>query len=164
VSILTKDTLVLATGLSLRWASNHSFDYVLYPVVLLWLGNNLGGVVLTVLATILNVLVIKAYDWSKVDWFWIEKIKHAGELKGHEGWKAHFFNFVQKNKILTFLILCLDDPVTVTLYFREGSYRYNGMSKRDWKIFLAANVVSNLYWIVGWVAIIGLFQKIWQLL
>jgi hypothetical protein len=53
-------------------------------------------------------------------------------------------------------VLCLDDPVTVTLYFREGSYQFNGLNSRDWRVFLAATLVSNMYWIAGWAGIIEL--------
>ena len=157
-----KNTLVFMIGLSLRWMINHGFDYVLYPIILVWLGNEDGAVVLTILATIINVLIIRVYDWSKTDWLLIEKIKHMGEREDHTGWKAHVFKFARKNKVLTFLVLCADDPVTVTLYFRKGSYQYNGMSARDWKIFIASNVVSNLYWVGGWVAAIELVKSLFE--
>ncbi len=149
-------------GLSMRWMINHGFDYVLYPIILVWLGNEDGAVVLTILATIINVLIIQVYDWSETDWLLIEKIKHMGEQEDHTGWKAHFFKFVRKNKVLTFLVLCADDPVTVTLYFRKGSYQYNGMSTRDWKIFIASNIVSNLYWVGGWVFAIELLKNLFK--
>ena len=49
---------------------------------------------------------------------------------------------------IVFLILCIDDPVTVVLFFRKE--QYGGMGRRDWIIFLLATLVANLYWIVGW--------------
>lgn len=157
---LVQDTALLSSGLFLRAVINHGFDYVLYPVVLLWLGNLYGGIVLTILAVVVNIAIIKAYDWSKTDWLLIERLKKNRDSDMHEGWKGGFFRFLRRNNVLAFLILCIDDPVTVTLYFRKGHYEYNGMTKRDWYIFIAANIVSNLYWIIGWVAIIELFRLI----
>lgn len=160
---LAKDTATLSAGLFMRAVINHGFDYVLYPVVLLWLGNTIGGIVLTILAVIINIAIIKAYDWSKTDWLLIEKLKDLRDRDDHSGWKAHLFSIIRKNKVAMFFILCIDDPVTVTLYFRKGSYQYNGMTKSDWGIFILSNIVSNFYWIVGWVLIIELVKKVLQL-
>ncbi len=40
------------------------------------------------------------------------------------------------------------DAFIITLYMRNGAYKYNGFSLRDWKIFLTATVVGNVYWAV----------------
>ena len=50
-----------------------------------------------------------------------------------------------------FLVLCLDDPTTVTLCFRRG--KYSGMERRDYILFILATIVSNLYWILGILAV-----------
>jgi hypothetical protein len=150
----------LSAGLIMRWVINHGFDYILYPVVLVWLGNTIGGTVLTILATIINIYLIKAYDWSKTDWFLIEKLKLTIENNTYTGWKHKLLNLFKQNRITVFFILCLDDPITVTLYFRKGSYKYNGMSLHDWKVFILANIVSNFYWIVGWAFIIELIATL----
>lgn len=42
----------------------------------------------------------------------------------------------------------LFDPLIIVLYMRNGSNKYNWLSRRDWKIFLTATVVGNLYWAV----------------
>lgn len=151
-------------GVLIRWVVNHWFDYLLYPVVLAWLGSVWGGIALIVLAGVINIGLIRAYDWSKTDWLLIEKIKHLGEqIESEEDvglpkWLVKILKHTRKRPVLTFFALCVDDPVTVALYFRKGSYQFNGMSRRDWYIFLAANVVSNFYWIVGWSAIIKGFR------
>lgn len=150
----SKNALTLIAGVAMKRAITWPFDYVLYPAVLLWLGNVIGGLVMIVLATLYNVLLIKAYDWSKTDWLLIEKIKQSQNDEDAKGWMMWLLKRVKEQKVLTFLILSLDDPVTVTLYFRKGSYQYNGMSSFDWKIFLLSSVVSNVYWIIGWAAII----------
>ncbi len=148
-----KYAILLATGLVLRNAINYPFDYVVYPIVLAWLGSVIGGIVLLFLGLFINILIIRAYDWSKTDWFLIEKLKSVQD-SDEKTLFVRLLQFFRRSKVLTFLILCLDDPVTVTLYFRKGNYRYNGMTAYDWKIFLLSNVFSNLYWIVGWSLVI----------
>lgn len=161
---IKKDAPIFAMGVAIRWIVNHWFDYLLYPVVLAWLGSVNGGLALIVLGGVVNILLIRAYDWSKTDWFLIEKIKNVGEqteggdIEGVPRWFAWLLRHTRKRPTLMFFVLCIDDPITVTLYFRQGSYQFNGMSRKDWYIFLAANVVSNLYWIVGWTAVIEIVR------
>ncbi len=155
-----KAVLTFTTGFIMKGAINYPFDYLLYPSTILWLGSIIGGILMIGLSVIINILLIRAYDWSKVDWFLIEKIKSLDE-KSEGGFIIQTLKRVRNNKTLTFFVLCLDDPITVTLYFREGSYQYNGMSKRDWKIFIASTAVSNMYWIIGWTAILQVGIWVW---
>lgn len=151
-----RGTVKLAMGITIIRGLNYPFDYVLYPLVMLWLGNFTGGLLMIALSLLLNTVIIGLYDWSKVDWLLLEKIKHLQHQDVGQGWLVRALRLVSRNKVLTFLVLCLDDPVTVTLYFREGSYQFNGLNLRDWRIFLAATAVSNFYWIAGWAGIIEL--------
>lgn len=68
---------------------------------------------------------------------------------------------LRRSNVATFFVLCADDPVTCTLYFREG--KYNGLKKRDWGIFLAATVVSNIYWIIGIAVALRIAAWLWGL-
>lgn len=131
---------------------NYPFDFLLYPAMMIWLGNIWGGVVMTLLSIITNLLVIRAYDWSKTDWLCIEALKGLREKESTGKWKRFIGRILQKSDVVAFFVLCFDDPITVTLYLRHGSYQHNGMSRRDWKIFLSATIVANLYWIIGWTA------------
>jgi len=151
-----RGTVKLAMGITLIRGLNYPFDYILYPIVMLWLGNLTGGLLMVALSLLLNTAIIGLYDWSKVDWLLLEKVKHLQHQDVGQGWLVRALRLVSRNKALTFFVLCLDDPVTVTLYFREGSYRFNGLNSRDWRIFLAATVVSNMYWIAGWAGVIEL--------
>lgn len=152
-----KYAFLFATGLVLRNAIDYPFDYVVYPIVLAWLGSVKGGIVLLILGVFINVLIIRAYDWSKTDWFLIEKLKSLQE-DSQQTIFIRLLKFFRRSPIFTFLVLCLDDPVTVTLYFRKGNHMYNGMTAYDWKIFILANIISNLYWIVGWSLVIEFVQ------
>ncbi len=150
---------LLVSGLLLKRAINYPFDYVVYPIVIAWLGSIIGGIILTLIALVVNVFIIRAYDWSKTDWFLIEKLKSI-ENNTETTLFVRLLKFFRKNKVVTFLILCLDDPVTVTLYFRKGSHLYNGMSKEDWRNYFISSIIANVYWIIGWSLVIEIFRWI----
>jgi len=135
---VVKKGLTFGAGLLLKWGINYPFDFLLYPVVLIWLGNIWGGLVMTVLSVILNIIIIRAYDWSQTDWLLIETLKGLRENDSKSKWQHFFYTILNKSDILAFFILCFDDPITVTLYLRKGSAKYNGMAWRDWKIFFFA--------------------------
>ncbi len=152
-----------AFGLALKKGLEYGFDYVLYPTVLVMLGYVWGGVVMTVAAVTVNILIIRAYDWAKVDWLFIEALKQARDGNAESLPKA----IARLKPILKLgdmpaliAISVIDDPVTAVLYLRKGSHQFNGMSRRDWKIFVAANVVANIYWTLGIVTVIELFKVI----
>jgi len=142
----------LVAGLMMKRLINWPLDYVLYPAMMLWLGNIRGSLVAIAIISMVNVCVIYAYDWAKTDWLLIETLKKFRDSSQKSGWRRHIASLMEKSDIIFFFVLCWDDPITVVLYFRHGSF--NGISSRDWKIFFAATVVANLYWIVLWTMVL----------
>lgn len=128
--------------------------------MMIWLGHVWGGIVMTMLSVLLNLLIITGYDWAKTDWLMIEALKQVRADKSAGRWRGFVGGLLRRGDVPAFFLLCLDDPITVTLYLRHGSYQYNGLSPRDWLIFVAATVVANFYWIVGWAAVIELARHI----
>ncbi len=53
-------------------------------------------------------------------------------------------------------------PFLVT-YMRHGAHQYNGLSKRDWWIFITSTVIGNVYWTLAVYMGITLVEKLWQL-
>jgi len=48
-----------------------------------------------------------------------------------------------------FLFLSLKwDPFITTAFMRAGTGQYDGMSRKDWKIFWLSVLVANLWWIL----------------
>ncbi|MCE9628728.1 MAG: hypothetical protein K8Q91_01905 [Candidatus Vogelbacteria bacterium] len=148
---MLKHGVTLGVGLILKRAVDWPFDYIMYPAALLYLGNMAGGVFMTLLSIIVNILIIRAYDWVEVDWFLIERLKDLKEKPSKpEGVYKRFLSYIlKKGDVVAFFVLCMDDPITTTLYLRKGAFHFNGFGRRDWWIFTAATIVSNLYWIIG---------------
>ncbi|MEK6673090.1 MAG: hypothetical protein AABY42_06385 [Nitrospirota bacterium] len=151
----------LSIGLAAKYLSDRAFDYLLYPLVIFKLGILKGGIVMTFLAFILNIMTMTFYDWSKRDWIGIEAIK---DLKTYSGKKmiGRFTSWIlQRSDSVIFLFLSLRyDAFTTTAYLRRG--KFNGMSRRDWMIFMGSLLISNAYWTLACYMGITLFEWGWK--
>lgn len=152
----------LALGFTTNSLINSAFDYLLYPFVIYQFGIVKGGIIMTFLSFIACIFILKFYDWSKRDWLGIEAIKR---LKGYKGSKklgkvtAWFLN---KSEPVIFLFLSIHhDPFITTAYLRKGAY--NGMSRRDWKIFMGSLIIGNAYWTLACYIGITLVEWGWKM-
>ena len=153
----------LVTGITAFKLLNYLFDYALYPFVIYKLGIISGGLVMTVLAGTINILCLKFYDWSKRDWLGIEAIKG---VKGYEG-ESRLLEFMsgilKKSDPAAFLFLSIkEDPFITMIYLRHGSHQYNGMSARDWRIFLGSVAIGNIYWTLAAYMGISVVVLVWK--
>ena len=119
---------------------------------------------MTFLAAVINILCLKIYDWSKRDWLGIETLK---EMKGYKG-KSRLMWFMsgmlKKSDLAAFFILSIkEDAFIAMVYLRHGSHQYNGMSARDWRIFLASLAVANVYWTLASYMGISLVEWAWKM-
>ncbi len=135
----------ITVGYTGNWLMVKGFDLVLYPLVIFKLGILRGGVVMALLSFVICLLTLRFYDWSKRDWLGIEAIKGMKEYEGN-----HFLGrctawMLRRSDWLACLLLSVKtDPFITTTYLRVGAF--SGMSRRDWKIFVASWFISNLYW------------------
>jgi hypothetical protein len=55
-----------------------------------------------------------------------------------------------------------EDAFRAVIYMRHGSHQYNGMSRRDWKIFLASLMIANVYWTLAAYMGISVVEWLWK--
>lgn len=153
---------ILGIGLLADRIMVYTFDFALYPFVIWRAGPLWGGVVMAFLSLIICILTMKFYDWSKKDWLGIEAIK---ELKVYEGTSrfGQFFAWVlsRSEPVACVALSVTTDPFITTIYLRDGAF--NGMTRRDWRIFMASWFIGNVYWILACYMGISLVEWIWQL-
>lgn len=126
-------------------AFDYAFDYALYPFVIYRLGLVVGGIVMAILSLLDCLLLLKIYDRLKRDWLGIEFIKELRHYPGLAGWRRALAWLLGRGDVVAFFALSLRfDPFVTTAYLRRG--QFNGLSARDWRIFLASVVVSNAAW------------------
>lgn len=177
-------TATIAFGQSVSLVSDHLFDNLLYPAMILWLGPLLGGAVMTLASAFLCLWILKKfYIGTEADWFGIKLIKEVSELgpnkmkavKERKGWKKYalwlpskfallVFWFVRKGDIPAFFALNIYlDPFYATAWL----HKMNGegkMTRRDWDIFLASVLVSNGYWTLRSWGLVLVLKHGWQAL
>ena len=151
----------LALGYTVNQIICYSFDFGLYPLVLLWLGLGWGFVVMAFLSLLICWLTMLFYDWSKRDWLGIEAIKSIKDYEGDNRaarWLAWALR--KSDPVACFLLSIKYDPFIVTVYLRRG--RYGGMSARDWRNFLLSLFIGNVWWSVACFSGISAIEWIWK--
>jgi hypothetical protein len=140
----------MATGIFLMDRLDDPWDYILYPNVVDAYGAIHGGLIMTLLSFFLDLFYIRLYDRMKTDIFQFEKLKVKKErirqLWGKKGiWAVNISMFI----FLTFKA----NPAVVVVCFREGAYRFGGMTRRDWGMFLLAMLAAHVFWtsMIYWV-------------
>ena len=146
IPILNK-VLLWTSGIGFYYVFTWVYDYVVVSFLLWKFELIKGGVMVFILSSIVDLLTLKFYDWFKKDWLALETLK---DLETHKGFVGKIFTFVHdKTAFVSVVLLSLVvNPFVITAYMRKGAFQYNGMTKRDWLIFMSSSVISNFYWIV----------------
>lgn len=147
------------TGIGSYYIFTWVYDYLIISALLLYFGVLKGGIIAMIVSMFLDFFTLKFYDWLKKDWLALEAIKELNDKKGFIG---KLFRFVHnKGSILTVFFLSLFlNAFIVTTYMRNGAYKYNGLTKRDWIIFTTSSIIGNGYWILMFAGGITLIKEI----
>lgn len=142
------------------------FDYGIYGLTIATLGPVKGGLLMIAVSFLLDLVLIRFYDWSKTDWLGIETLKDIRENHARTRPEKLLQWLLRKGDAVALVVLSFKlNPFNVMLYLRRGAYLYNGMARRDWLVLITSTLIGNLYWIlVMWGATSGLIQawKAWN--
>lgn len=154
---------ILGIGLLGNFLIANGFDYVLYPWVIWKLGPLHGAAVMTLLSFLICWLTLLFYDWAKKDWLGIETLKELRDNAGNSRlMRALRWAAAKGEAALLVVISIWTDPFVAVAYFRHGAHQYNGMSARDWRIFLIALVIANGYWSAAMFAGVSVAEYAWS--
>lgn len=139
------------------------FDLLLYPSVIWYFGLLYGAGIMWFLSLVICYVTLLFYDWSQTDWLGIETLKNIRETEKRSGVLHRLLKWVlRRGDWVTLLFLSIKwDPFICVAYMRHGAHQYNGMTRRDWKIFWTSLVISNGWWTV--VVFTGLTVGEWLL-
>src|SRR3989344_1584233 len=105
---------------------------------------------------------IRFYDWSKKDLLGLEALKSLRENRSGSRWTRFVQHIARKGDAWAFVALSMyGDAILVVIYLRKGVGEYNGLSPRDWNIFWASVIVSNIYWIFRWTVLVEAVRFVW---
>ena len=162
---LKKRLGVLGIGLLANQAIVWGFDLVLYPAVIYKFGILRGGLIMTILSFLVCYGSILFYDWAKQDWLGIETLKGVRESNATTLIGKAVAWLLKKGDIGAMLFCSIKfDPFITVAYMRHGAYQYNGLSKRDWRIFIASLIIGNAYWTAVAYTGIKIVEILWEFL
>ena len=165
VSALVKWLSTFAVGLLGNWMMKWTFELILYPFVIYKCGVLWGGLIMIVLSFFICYATILFYDWAKRDWIGIEVLKGIKESKTDSVIGRLISKIVKKSDPVAMVFLSIKfDPFITVAYMRHGAHKYNGLSERDWKIFITSLTIGNIYWISAVYLGITVIGSIWRLI
>jgi hypothetical protein len=139
----------------------YSFDYVLYPFAIWKLGLLKGGVLMALLSLGFCLLTLWFYDRSKRDWLGIEAIKQLRDGEAKTRWRRLLAWALNKGDVPACVTLSIwSDPFITTACLRRGAF--NGMTRRDWRIFFASFIIANGWWALACYGGIEAVSKVWE--
>lgn len=156
------------------------FDNVLYAWALWSLGFFHGWLVMTTAAAAINLACLVGYMRWRTDWLGIEAVQKAALVaeerqyakRLRQGRFAKFprvlvagplalltdlaVSFIRRGGVPAFLALSVgQDAFVTTAFFMEGgAISRRSFGWRNWGVFLASLVVSNVYWGLRWEGIL----------
>ncbi len=155
---------LLSIGLPASWALGFGFDFFLYTYIIYTYGILWGGLIMVILSFTFDYATMRFYDWSGKDWLGIETLKELRESNSESMWGKIIAWVMKKSDPVAMLVLSLNfSPFVVVAYMRRGAHQYNGLSKRDWWIFITSTVIGNMYWTLAIYMGITLVEKLWSL-
>lgn len=168
--------LIFLTGATTFTIINYSFDFVLYPFVIYHMGVLQGFFIMIVLSFLFCWLYFIIYDYLKRDFLGIEfsKEKMSSIIASGEsvGLKLLLVKVLRNSRAFLFIFLSIYfDPFVAVAFERKGNFEYNGLSARDWRLFLLSLLISNGFWastvflgLSFFEFLFGLFKQWWHLL
>ncbi|KAF0101380.1 MAG: Uncharacterized protein FD187_1346 [bacterium] len=154
---------IMAVGHTGNACIGIGFDYVIYGLAIATLGPLKGGLLMIAVSFLIDLALIRFYDWSRTDWLGIEMLKDVRDNPVRSRPQRLLQWLLRKGDAVALVALSFKlNPFNVMLYLRRGAYLYNGMARRDWLVLIASTLIGNLYWIlVMWGATSGLMH-LWE--
>ena len=148
MKIVIKKISTVLVGRTLYEIFNYSFDYALYPLVLLKFGYINGLMIMIALTAILNFTLLIYYFKMNIDWLgfsYVKKVKDWSVNK--KGFLKIIGIILKKSDLILFMVLStFRESFETTAYFK---YSYILSKGKTIAIFTASLIVSNLFWSAG---------------
>ncbi len=161
--------LLFLTGATTFTVINYSFDFVLYPFALYKLGVVVGFFTMMLLSFLFCWGYFIIYDYLKRDFLGIEfsKEKMSSIIASEDsvGLKLLLVRILRKSRALLFVFLSIYfDPFVAVAFERKGNFAYNGLSARDWRLFILSLIISNGFWSTTVFAGLSFFEFLYKIL
>lgn len=151
----------IGAGHAIYATFNFFFDQVLYVYVVYRFGLLVGGAAMTLLSLVGCLVTLLVYERMRIDWVGSGSLAYIEQHPNPAWWQRVVLWATRRGALVIFLVLCIfQDPFITTAYFRRASF--DGIRSRDWQIFFASVVVSNLYWTLRSGAVAAILVGAWH--
>ncbi|MFZ2484386.1 MAG: hypothetical protein WAX80_02670 [Minisyncoccia bacterium] len=128
--------------------SNQLFDYVLYPTVILWLGTIKGGIAMTVLALVMNYIIVVWYNRTQHDWFGLEWLRLQETIEAQTFFGKILRKLLYIGRWPAYIGISIYDPAYGFIFLRGRKSEGINLNRADWFWFIVSNLIGNLVWIL----------------
>lgn len=136
----------IGTGHALYATFNWVFDNILYVYVVYTLGVLRGGALMMAASFVQCAVTLVVYQRMRIDWVGTGLLAEIRAKPTRTRVENALVWASNRHPGVIFTLLCVfQDPFITAAFFKQGSFER--LSRRDWAIFVAAVLVSNLYWI-----------------
>jgi hypothetical protein len=81
------------------------------------------------------------------------------------GIKLVIVKILRKSNVILFIFLSIYfNPFVAVAFNRKGNFAYNGLSARDWRLFILSVIISNGFWSTTVFAGISFFDFLYKIL
>lgn len=125
-----------------------SWNFGVYPAVLLLGGLLWGSLGMLVLNFMANYGSIRLYDRLGRDWLGIELIKEVKTYQGNRRLGRLLSRLLSRgDRVALVALSVVFDPFITTAYLRHGANEFDGLNRHDWRVFLTSFTISTGYWL-----------------
>ncbi len=167
----------MLSGWGIWSASSVYYDRVAYPAIMLALGDLRGGIIAGLGAMVICLAFLLHYEKTGSQWISSTEdvigqiIKRIRKIESYNIiLKIIFFiprifmqlslNSVAARGALGFVVLsCMSDPFVTLSFFKKNR---NGLTKKDWMIFMLSGLIANVYWILYTSVILVFVRALWK--
>jgi hypothetical protein len=133
---------------------NRVYDWGFYPFAIWYLGYIWGSLVATLGSFVSCAVLYYLYDVMKVDWLRANAARSLSNKANNNTFEKFFAWIGSPKKTLrdrvagVSLFIALNwavDPLIVAIFFKQK--HFEGLTTKDWLIFLASVTTANLIWV-----------------
>ncbi len=135
-------------------------DDIFWPAAVIFFGSIMGGIIMTAIALIINLILIWLYDYLKKDLFGFENLKLLRESSGKGFWIWLIKKAFKIGRIPAFIVLSYYDPFLAVIYMRKDAHCFS-MRLKDWIYFIISMLIASAGFTVFWSLIIEAVKISW---
>ncbi len=147
IGVFIKKTILLFTeALMLLFIINLGAKVLEFNLIFLKTDWPIDFLLMFLFSFILRYLLILIYDYIRIDWFLLEKLKDNSLLQENSLTKRIAkYNWVKYRllgMIILYLFLNFSEPIFVVIYYRDGNHKWNGVPGLKILLFFIISCLS----------------------